>query len=111
VPNDNSVAVQDVASTDYEHQILLATGLVVRPPAGAGKSVKLVAPGRSEYGKVLVGPPGSDVINPVVTAAIRDSKKATVTGKVSKIITNEGALYPPRALEIAVKLDDALIEP
>jgi hypothetical protein len=111
VPADSAIALQDYMTVDYEYQVNVAVGLLLKQPKASDKSGPLIPAVRGEYAKVLLGAPGSKMINPEVTAKIRDSKKVTVTGKIAKIATADDRTFPPLAIEIAVWLDDVGVEP
>ena len=72
---------------------------------------KALAPNQPAYLKEYLGPPGAKGMDPDVIAKIRTSNKSTVSGKLAKILFAEVGTCPPRALEIAVRLDDVAVEP
>jgi hypothetical protein len=111
VPSDSAVAAQDFVIPDYEHQVSVAVGLLLKQPRASDKSSQLLASGGVEYAKVLFGAPGSTMINPEVTAKLREAKKATLSGKVAKIAATEDGTFPPKALQIAIWLDDVAVAP
>jgi hypothetical protein len=105
VANDFAVTPQDLVFPDYPRQLGVAMTLWFK------QRKKSAASGQSEYMKALVGSPKDPVVNPELTAKVRASKKSTVSGKVAKVLFAEGGTYPPRVLEIAVRLDDVVVEP
>jgi hypothetical protein len=104
VENDYAVATQDIIFADYPRQMGVAMSLWLKNP-------KSSSPRQPPYVKEFFGAPGSKVINPEVTAKIREAKKATLSGKVAKVLFAEAGAYPPRAYEVGVRLDDVLLEP
>jgi hypothetical protein len=111
VLGESAIAVQDYMTVDYEYQANVAVGLLLKQPKASDKTGQLIAAVHGEYGKALLGAPGSKMINPEVTAKIRESKKATISGKIAKITTVDDRTFPPRAMQIAVWLDDVGVEP
>jgi hypothetical protein len=111
VADEYSVAVQDVVFKDYPQQVLVLLSLHLKQPKRGAKGGQPVPGSRLEYSKEFRGAPGNTMINPETTAKIRDAKKSTVSGKIAKVSYTDGGVYPPRALEIVIRLDDVVIEP
>jgi hypothetical protein len=109
-PGD-AVAVQDVAVDEYQYQMNVAMGLRLKQPKTTGKAGQARVSGSLEYDKGFFGSPGVKGVNPQVLAKIRETKKATVKGKIVKINFLYDSLDLPRAMQIAVNLDDVSIEP
>jgi hypothetical protein len=111
VPGEAAIAVQDHIIVDYEYQVSVRVVLLLKQPKASEKSGQVIPTMRGEYDKLLLGAPGSKMINADVTAKIREAKKATIVGKIAKITTADDRTFPPRAMQIAVWLDDVSVEP
>jgi hypothetical protein len=112
VVDDNAVTLQTVQLMDYPKQLVVKTGVLLKQLASrSGKAPQSSAPSAQDYSSNFIGSPMNKLLGPDVTRKIRESKKSTVRGKISKILAADYGVFPPSALEIAVRLDDAVVEP
>ncbi len=110
VTPDSRVSVEVVPFYDYPHQVSTVMGLFLRQPRSPGRAGQPAAARGLGYDREFP-PPGGTPFPAEVLAKIRSAGKATVSGKVALVTAADGGVYPPRGLEIAVRLDDIVIEP
>jgi hypothetical protein len=109
--NEFGIVTQNMTFDDYQHQVSVAMTLWLKQPKITGKSGQSRAQSRLEYAKEFAWPAGTTKANPEVIGKIREAKSFTVSGKIAKVAAADGGIFPPRALEIAVRLDDVVVEP
>ncbi len=101
---------RDLTAYDYPMQLPVVMSLWLRQAAASGKSGQAAGRGGSGFGRefILSTGPGAPAGAADKIGAV---DKSTVSGTVSLITSADGGTYPPHVLEIAVKLDDAVVEP